>query len=104
MTARRVLLLALAALVLLAAAACMPSTSAPGTAALASTDAPQPRTAPASDAVCMITVTKDGKTAYYKASPGQTLTVPNGTAKPFRAACHDGGWLTTEPGSGSLPW
>ena len=96
-------LLAVAALTLLAAAACTPSTSAPATSA-PSASAPQPRTAPASFTVCMITVTKDGKTAYYKAAPGQTLTVPNGTATPFKAACHDGGWLTAEPGSGSLPW
>lgn len=100
---KRALLLALAALVLLAAAACTPSvTSAPQSPP--STAAPQPRTAPASDSVCMVTVTKDGKTAYYKASPGQTLTVPNGTDTPFRAACHDGGWMTQLPGSGDPPW
>ena len=91
---KRTLLLAVAALVLLAVAACTPSASAP-----------QPPPVSSSFARCMITVTTpDGKTAYYTAAPGQTLTVPNGTARPFRAACHDGGWMTTLPGSGNLPW
>ena len=52
---------------------------------------------------CMIgTITPDGRATWYKAGPGGTLTVPNGTSHPYVAKCINGA-ITAQPGSGDMP-